>query len=228
MPTMMQNSYSSNKCLALTQRHIRLCKRFGDCEKYIQAIEPGYTELLEKHRMVEQFAMDRDYAYDFVVYNEKELDNQVRTIFEKCKQYDRQHIGSMVLKQVFPSEIFGDLIRQNRIKKLYDLEKVVIKIENLGSEHQLFSLAQDLRDHISGVSSAIKEHEEAILQETRSRTDKEIAKNKLIRQYESNYLRIRADIGRTRAHYLFPQMKSKAELLDTQAEDDSHGYNEAA
>lgn len=210
MPRMLRDHDSSDFHISTVRRHIRFCRQFKGAEKYATRIEPVYQELINKQAITKSEKEKRQDAYDDVILYDTALDNGVRTVFEKCQQFDRENMSELVLKKIFPEEKYGHIVKMPYAEEPAEIEKIVIRIENLGAEHPLFPLAAELREKITKCQTAITNHYEAIRQQKRAEAEEEIAQAKLRQIYENNYLDARKEFGKVNAEQLFPLTSSNA------------------
>lgn len=84
------------------------------------------------------------------------------------------------------------------------VEQLAVRIESLGEEHALNTVAADLRDKAEVSRAANTTYLEAIRSQKVAEADEEIAQANLRRQYELNYLEARKTLGRAIAERLFP------------------------
>ncbi|MBN2090035.1 hypothetical protein JW964_10485 [candidate division KSB1 bacterium] len=205
---MLRDHDSSDFHISTVRRHIRFCRQFKGAEKYATRIEPVYQELISKQAITKSEKEKRQDAYDDVILYDTAFDNSVRTVFEKCQQFDREHVSEIVLKKIFPEEKYGHIVKMPYAEEPAEVEKIVIRIENLSADHPLYPLAAELREKITKCQTAITNHHEAIRQHKRVEAEEEIAQAKLRQVYENNYLDARKEFGKVNVEQLFPQTGS--------------------
>lgn len=210
MARMLHDQDSTHMHLNATRRHTRLCNQTQGAEKFANAIQPAYEALAQKKAETEAKSDARQMAYDDLLLNDTDLDNGVRTLFEKCKQYDRNNPGAMILKQIFPEEQYGPIVRANMIKEPDLVEELVIRTESLGESHELFPEAAILRAKIEASRSAIEGFNHAVRAQKMAEAEEEISQAALRQQYEINYLDARKEFGRVFTERLFPQIGSRS------------------
>lgn len=209
MAKMLYTRNSTPLFLRSTLRHIRLCNRIYGDNKYSQAINPCYEVLKEKYDQYEQARLDRYFASDNLFMCDHMLDNQIRTAFERCSQYERENSDAFLMDTFFPNGRFGEMIRKSHAKELNEVEQLALKFENLGDKHPLFKLAAELRSDIRKVRKAMKEYTESIRTEKLALAEVDIAKEVLRKQYAKNYFDAKQEKGRVKADYMFPSLSSK-------------------
>ncbi|MBU1536742.1 hypothetical protein KKF84_15565 [Myxococcota bacterium] len=155
MATMLRNEQSSETHLNVVRRHIRLCGLQKGHDSLVAAIQPAYDDLIERHKSTTLKAQQREDALDSIILLDSDLDNAVRTAFEKCKQYDRENQGQPVINNIFPEGKFSAITSVSRNKEPDVVEKLALRIESLGNEHPLYGLAAELKQKVEASRQAI-------------------------------------------------------------------------
>lgn len=214
MAKLLNTNDSASRCLSWIRRHQRLTKQVVNDTELIQQIQESYDTLKEKVQIHEGKELIREDAYDDLLLSDRNLDDTIRTAFEKCKQYDRDNIGERVLIKIFPDEKFGDIVRLPFAKEVNEVDQIVVRIENLGEEHELYPLAAGIKEKAVTCTNAIQAVENAIREIKIAEAEVDIAKEALIRKYESNYLDARKKYGRRTADKLFPSIYSNKNIQE--------------
>jgi hypothetical protein len=210
MPRLLYDKDSTSRHLDITRRHIRLCQQISSAEQYIASIHPVIQELAAKQAVTNEKIELRQNTLDDLVLNDADLDNSVKTAFEKCKQYDRDHPAERITARMFPGEKFSHITNAPRLEEPNLVEQIAIRFESLSSDHLLAGIAADLREKIDASRSKITLYQDAIRAHKMAEADEEIAQLNVRRQYEANYLNARKDLGRVLAERLFPQRSMNA------------------
>ena len=87
------------------------------------------------------------------------------------------------------------------------VERLAMRLEDLGKEHALYPMAAELRQQITVSRKTMKAYDDVLQQIKTCEAEEEIARGTLRRQYESNYLDARKQLGKMRAERLFPKLK---------------------
>ena len=206
MASMIRETASTDSHLNSARRHQRLCRQVKGAEKYSEAIQPQMDELKAKREETKSKVDNKQDAYDDMILADLNLDNRVRTLHESSKQYDRDNPGANVLIQIFPDGNFSHIVKTSRTKEPDVVEKLAVRVENLGENHVLYPLAQQLRTDIEASHAAIVRFAAAIREQKITEAEEEIAQVHLRRQYEANYLDARKELGRAAADRLFPRI----------------------
>jgi hypothetical protein len=202
----------------LTRRHIRLCGQIIGGATYAQAIQPKLNALLQTEQM--STAADEAYenTYDDLVLKDAELDNGVRTLFERSKQYDRDN-GGHISVLLFPDLTFSDIVNMPYSEEPKKIQSLIQKLETLEQGHELRPLISILQQRVDAVNAALEARKQAADNIRRSQVDEELAKNDLRVQYEANYLDARKLLGKQIAESLFPK------ILRRRAKDENEDIN---
>ena len=106
----------------------------------------------------------------------------------------------------------------NREEEPAAVEKLAMRLENLGEKHPLYALAQELRTFINASLKAILAYQESVQVLKACETECEMARTALRRQYEVNYLDARKQLGRALAERLFPALNTRSKSDKTSAD----------
>ena len=205
MATMIRDSASTDSHLNSARRHQRMCQQFNGAGKFAEAIQPQVDELKVKQEETGLKVNLKEDAYDDMLSADADLDNQVRTVYENCKQFDRENPSANVLGKIFPDGKFSHIINVSLTKEPDLVQQIVVRLQNLGESHALFPLAEQLGKAIEASRKAIDSFNDAIRAQKVAEAEEEIAQAALRRQYEGNYLDARKEFGRTSADRLFPK-----------------------
>lgn len=214
MARMMYERDSSLKNLNIARRHARLCKQTPGGEKYAAAIRPYREALEEKARLVRLAAEAREDAYDDIMVADVNLDNGIRTLFEQCKQHDRQASGN-VLATIFPNQRFTDITSLHFTREPDVADQLAARLESLPADIALRGEASKVRELTTLVRQTIERYNTTIRLLKEAEAGEDIAKAQLCRQYEYNYLDARRELGQGNAEKLFPVLESGRTVADT-------------
>ena len=213
MARLLYEKESSSRHLQVTRLHMRRCVLIKGAEKYASSIEPQFNELKRRSNATSEKAELRENAYDAVIYYDSELDGESKDLFNACERYDRRNPGELILKKIFPDGKFSVITMQSRKKQHTLTEGLLLRLENLGQEHQLFPISIDLRNALTLAVNAEKAYEAAELEEKKAVTEELIAQAALRNQYEKNYLTSRNELGKKIAEKLFPPFATKKKTV---------------
>lgn len=211
MARMIYKQDSTAMHLKMARRHIRLCGQVKGAGKFAEQILPVWKNLKESEKKKESASEIRDDAYDDVVLKDIELDNMVRTVFERTRQYDRDNT-TRYLDLLFPARGFSDIIRMHMSKEPQEVGKLLLKIEKLEDGHGLRELIEPLKTKIENAKAAWAAYEQKIDSLKEMQIDEEMAKLAVRRQYEHNWLDARKEYGVNMADSIFPKITTRKKV----------------
>jgi hypothetical protein len=193
----------------LVRRHIRLCGQIKGGVQYAQSIQLVLDILLQKEQASTAAEEVYENTYDDLILKDADLDNAVRTLFERSKQYDRENRGNVSVL-LFPDLTFSDIINMPYSEEPKKVSSLIQKLETLDPTHELRTLVGTIQQKVDAVNFALDARKQAAEAVRRCQVDEELAKNELRTQYEANYLDARKSLGRQVAESLFPKITSKS------------------
>ncbi|MDP4209980.1 MAG: hypothetical protein Q8928_14295 [Bacteroidota bacterium] len=196
--------------LNATRRHIRLARQQKGAEGFADAIQPFFLDLQEKQKLTVQANQQREDTYDDIMYADQALDDAIRTTYETCKQYDRNHPGEALVLKIFPNGTFSEIVNMPYAEEPLAADRIAVSIENLGEKHPVYSLVADLRAKIAGVNATLEAYKQNLTHLTHAQVAEEASKASLRQQYEFNYLDARKQLGTTYAERIFPQLSVRS------------------
>lgn len=221
MAQLLSSSYSAEKCLNAGRRYQRLSKQVIEDKTLPDKLNVPISLCKSKMEVLDQKTEAREDAYDDVVLFDRFLDDGVRSLFEDCKQHDRNNPAELVLAKIFPDEKFGEIVRLPFATEVSEVEKIILRIENLGAENSLVTHRSTLKDKIGVVENALDVHSATIREEKMAQAEVEIVKQALIRQYEHNYLDVRQKYGKAMCEKVFPRIQSRRSSNDLGESDEN-------
>ncbi len=230
MATMIFTRDSTKKVLGVCRRHKRRCNRVKGAGKYSDLIDPSYENLIEKRLQLEEARENSIDIKDDIFMETTEINNTIRTVFEDCIQYDRNHPDTTVINIIFPSgTYFNSFISLKLDKKILKVEQLIYKFKTLGDKHPLFKSAALLGNRLNKLNKSRKMFQEAMHAEKLAEVDEQMAKADLCKAYEANYLDARQAFVRDFAESLFPKIAKKYySLKEEEDEQDADEVNNAA
>jgi hypothetical protein len=190
-----------------TERHMRLCNQNPKAEKYKQLIQSCYNDFEVKRIKLEEAQKDVNSAQDIVWLFDGVLDNLLRNLNGRAKEYDRNNLGSSTVVMLFPG---GNI---TSVTTLPDKEEpdaahaIAQKVIALGDTHELYPFAAKIEEAVTNCRSALAQQVKAIQNMGDAKTALNISKIALVRQYNANYFVAAGDINKEFAEKLFPQLR---------------------
>ena len=197
---------ATRKHLSATRRHMRLCRQFTGTQFLIDQIQLPYNTLKDKQAATAKKEEQQQDRYDDLLIADNQLDDVVRTTFRRCEEHDRANPADATLRRIFPEGKFGHIVNMNKQEEPEMVERLAMRVEDLGAEHALNYLSTDLRAQVTASRKAIKAYQDIITQAKTCEAEEEIAQATLRRQYENNYLDARKQLGKKLAERLFPKL----------------------
>jgi hypothetical protein len=209
MAKMLYQRDSTAKHRRLGRRHARLCGQVKGTAKFGEKMRQPLETLKEKENERLEATILREDAYDDVVLCDGDLDNAVRTAFEKIRQYDREN-GTSFLVLFFPTHGFYEIITKPYSQEPQEVKNIVIKLNGLEDGHPLKSLADDLLQKVEASFAAWDVYQKSISLLKEMRAAEELSKLAVRQQYECNWLDARKEFGAAVADRIFPKAAKHA------------------
>jgi hypothetical protein len=203
MAQFLSEKHSINVHLSIVKRHIRLTRHIKGAEDLGSAIEPVYTELVTKSANAATVAEDTEFKRDLASYKDTLLGDRVRDVNDVAKKYDRDHPGLGITTLLFP-EGTSPIIYAPIVDAPAVVEKLILKIKNLGEDYPLAEQIAPLQMAIDESKAALEALNIAIAAQKTADTLTNIAKANLTRQYEKNIYAAGSKFGKVFANRLFP------------------------
>lgn len=208
MARMIYQKDSTAMHVKMARRHMRLCGQVKGAGKFAEQIQPAWSKLREKQNEKAAASDARDDAYDDVILKDSELDNAVRTTFERIRQYDRENT-TRYLELMFPSHGFSGIVYSPLSKEPQEVQNVVLKLESLDEGHALRELIEPLKTAAETSAAAVKTYEDCGRLMENIQVSEDLARMELRQQYEHNWLDARKEFGVAFADRIFPKISGK-------------------
>jgi hypothetical protein len=217
----MQNlleSHSLAKHQNATWRHMQLCRQNKKGEMFIARIEPSYNDLDEKGSILKQANKNRVAANDTVRLKDLFLDDELRKLHNRAKEYDREHPGQHVAKMLFPKGNITPIVTMSNNAQPEKVDQITYKLKSLGSDHELYPFVVSIENCVTQCKNSLDAYNNSLKVVNTARTDVELSKANLRRQYTANYYEAAGQFGKNYAERLFPLLSKKvtAEVVEEQ------------
>jgi hypothetical protein len=216
MARLLYKQDSTALYIRLTRRHIRLCGQVKGGAPYAQAIQPKLDRLLQTAQALSVAEDVYENTYDDLILKDADLDDGVRTLFERSRQYDRENGGSVSVL-LFPDLTFSDIVNMPYSEEPKKVSSLIQKLETLEPAHELRSLASVLQQKVDAVNGALNARQQAADGIRKAQVDEELAKNEVRAQYEANYLDARKSLGKQTAESLFPKLPKRRDKAEEES-----------
>jgi hypothetical protein len=188
-----------------TRRHIRLCGQVKGGASYAQAIQPKLDNLTQKGQALSVAEEVAENSYDDLILKDSHLDDSVRTLFERTRQFDREN-GTGISILLFPDLTYSDIINMSYSEEPKKVSGLIQKLETLDASHELRPLIGVLQQKVDAVNAALDARKQATDNVRKCQVEIELAKNEIRAQYEANYFDARKSLGKYIAESLFPKV----------------------
>lgn len=214
---------SAQKVNDATEKHIHSCNQSSvDATKYKNLIQPLYDDFVGKKAKLEEVQKTVKFAKDAIKLSDKKLDNILRDLSGRAKEYDRNNSGTNVALLLFPNGNVTDVIYTSDEKEIEIAHSIAQKIVSLGPDHELFTFAAKIDQAVTNSRTAFDEYKTAQQNEADAKTALTISKVGVVKQYNANYFIAATDVDKTFAESLFPSLrKNKKKTNNSETEGQS-------
>jgi hypothetical protein len=209
MAQKLHSNDSPGRVANVSNRHLRLCTQAPGTGPLVSDIS-SYVEALVKMIMNQDTAEKAEQsAYDLVKFCDNELDTLVAKVSSRAKEHDKESVGARTWELLFPGALdVSSITGTNMFKEPVIVEQLAQRIEGLGADNPLGPLAAELRTKIEQAKARIAEYEEKVRLTAAAKAETEIAKLRVVRQYEANIMQAITLFGRSMANRFFPEIRS--------------------
>jgi len=201
-------------------RHIHISRQVKGADVFAANIQPVYDNFSVKEKARQAISLELSYKLDTVILQESFLGDRIRDLSQDCQRYDRDHPGLTVTPLVF-TKIPSEIIHAASDKIITEAENLIVRLNELEADHVLKSNIEPIQTCIDECKAAQKEYDVVLVQETKAKTDQDVAKKLLIRQYEQNIYAASAKFGKTFANRLFPKLNKIRKKKNNKDTDDT-------
>ena len=199
------------------ERHLRLCAQTKNGDKYSTIIQPYFDDFKEKRLIFGKFEKDVNAAQDTVWLNDSILDDVLRDLHGRTKEFDRNNTASEIINILFPNGNLTPVITTPDKEEPDVAHNIKLKIETLGNNHTLYPFASKIESAVSGCRKALQKQVVAIQAQGAASTALYLSKTALVRKYNANYFLAAGEQGKNYAEKLFPQLRSKKKKVDNES-----------
>jgi len=211
MAMLLKERDSTDKHLNAGRRHSRLCQEVPGCDQFLSTISPSLANLEAKAAVTASKIIERENTLDTLNLRERLCDKKIRTLFERCAQYDRDNIGANVMQHLFPEERLTPYVTGERKKKTDLMDQIVKRSETLAADHPLQAIVAELKTAIVSIREQMTKYADSQLAVKLATADESVAQAAVRKMYEANYLDARKLYGKEIAESIFPELKTARE-----------------
>lgn len=189
------------------ERHMRLCNQTPNAEKYKAAILPHYNDFEEKIAKLRATEKEVSFAQDTVWLYDGALDNTLRDLGGRAKEFDRNNPGSNTAILLFPGGNISSIVTMPDKEEPDAAHSIAQKVVALGESHELYPYAAKIESAVADCRTALAQQVTAIQNQGDAKTALSISKVALVRQYNANYFVAASDVDKAFAEKLFPRLR---------------------
>ncbi|KOH46428.1 hypothetical protein [Sunxiuqinia dokdonensis] len=196
------------------ERHMRLCDQLPGGDKYKQLILPFFDEFLLKKQVKKAARSAVNTALDATRLADRFLDDVIRKVHGRSKEYDNEHLGSNTQVFLFPNGNITSLVAAPMAESPAKAHEVSVKLVSLGAEHTLYPLAAEIDAAVDRYNEKLVSQDEAAIADGNAKTALYIAKTALVKQYNDNFHLAAVDFDKEYAERLYPKLSASKPQAD--------------
>jgi len=187
-------------------RHMRLCNQILNANKYANTLMSFYNDMMAKKSALKAAQRNLNSALDIVKLFDTGLDDLLRDVQGKAKEYDRNHPGSNTASLIFPDGNITSIVTLPDKDEPEAAHGIALKIKSLGVEHVLYPNAALIEAAVEKCKTALQQHTDATTALGEANITLAISKVTLVRKYNANYFIAASDVDKNFAEKLFPKL----------------------
>jgi hypothetical protein len=213
MAEMLQERFSSEKHLDISERHVHLSQRNSAAAFLAQDIKGPRQVLVDAKAATEAMEKQRAFGYDTVVYLDGNLDNGVEDHFQACTKIDRESGAAPILPAMYPTKRISDVKDAPLMQ-----EPLMVKelIQRTRPYPQLANIVLELEAKVAESEKAIAAYDKLGEELALCAVREETAKRNLRDQYRLNYLHAQERLGVRTAELMFPKFRNNPKRTEPQ------------
>lgn len=220
MAQMLLQRDSAAKVKRAVRRHLRLARRSGD-EKAIAVAERIVKPLaaLEEAMNAAAKAVEKaEDAFDDWNHDDARLDQLVRRVHLRCREWDASHGGARTAEIVFGGQAPSEIIYAPRHKEPELVAQMLVRARELSADHPAIPLLEPLRRAAEASRNAQRAYVDAQQRVAEANSAVEIAKAAVIRAYRDNFIDIERACGIELAEAAFPTLRTPRKMREDEQE----------
>ena len=220
MAQMLLQRDSAAKVKRAVRRHLRLVRRSAD-EKAFEVAERLTKPLAALDNAMAEAAMAVEAAEDaFDDWNQDDarLDQLVRRLHLRCREWDATHSGARTAEIVFGGMAPSEIIYAPRHMEPDLVAQMLVRARELPAEHPAVSLLEDLRRAADGSRSSQRAYVDAQQRVAAARAAVDIAKAGVIRAYRDRFIDIERASGLEIAESCVPTLRKPRKMREEESE----------
>jgi hypothetical protein len=198
---------SANRVKDAVERHMRLCTQNRNTEKYKTSIQPIYDDFGEKLKQLEAMQKEVNFAQDLVWLFDEALDNVLRDLNGRAKEFDRNNHGNNTANLLFPGGNITSIVTLPDKEEPDAAQGIAQKVMALGASHELNPFAAKIGEAVANCRTALAQQLTAFQNLGNAKTALSISKFALVRQYNASYFVAANDVDKVFAEKLYPRLR---------------------
>lgn len=220
MAQMLSLKDSAAKVRRAVRRHLRLVRRSGD-EKAIAVAEriTKSVMVLEDAMAVAAKAVEAaEDAFDDWNQDDARLDQLVRRLHLRCRDWDLAHSGARSVDLVFGDMTPSEITYAPRHKEPELVAKLLVRARKLPEDHPAVPLLGDLERAAEGSRRSQQAYIDAQQRVAAANAEVQLAKAVVIRAYRDNFIDIERACGPELADEVFPTLRRYRKMREEERE----------
>jgi hypothetical protein len=185
---------------------MHLCSQTPNATKYLNLIKPFYDDFELQWDSYKTAVKATRFALDLIKLKNGNLDDDLRDVMGRAKEFDRKNPGANIADMLFPDGLSVVVAMPDK-KEPLEAAAISTKLISLGTTHVLYPFAATIDAAITACDNSFENMLAATKAEGNALTALVIAKLKLIKQYNQNYFIAAGDYDKAYAEKLFPDIR---------------------
>jgi len=220
MAQMILQRDSAAKVKRAVRRHLRLVRRSGDdnalavAERIAKPLA-GLEEAMTAAAKAVEAAED---AFDDWNQDDARLDQLVRRLHLRCREWDASHSGARTADIVFGGQAPSEIIYAPRHKEPELVAQMLVRARELPDAHPAVAILESLGRAAAAARDSQRAYVDAQQRVAEANAAVEIAKASVIRAYRDNFIDIERACGVELAEATFPTLRAPRKMREEDQE----------
>lgn len=220
MAQMLLQRDSAAKVKRAVRRHLRLVRRSGDDKSIAvaQRIAKPLAVLEEAMEAASKAVEAAEDAFDDWNQDDARLDQLVRRLHLRCREWDIAHSGARTTERVFADLTPSEITYAPRHKEPELVAKLLVRALDLSEDHPALPLLNDLKRASEASRSSQHAYVDAQQRLAEASASVQMAKAALVRAYRDNFIDIERACGVELAEGAFPTLRRPRKMREEEQE----------
>jgi hypothetical protein len=203
----LSNNDSVPRVKDASERFMRLCNQNRNAEKYKALLLPYYNDFVEKATHLDNMQKEVNFAQDLVWLYDEGLDNVLRDLNGRAKEFDRNNPGSNVANLLFPGGNITSIVTLPDKEEPDAAQGITQKVMALGTSQELYPFVAKIGEAVANCRTALAQQLTAFQNMGNAKTALTISKFALVRQYNAGFFVAANDVNKEFAEKLYPRLR---------------------